>query len=83
MTRWTTADGGMHVLALLLHDTLRRGGLDSAHSSLDRSRQLRPDGRSGEWLRILPRWRVTADPGRRPGRPWEWYRRREPGAGAS
>ncbi len=28
MTRWTTADGGMHVLALLLHDTLRRGGFD-------------------------------------------------------
>ena len=28
VTRWTTADGGMHVLALLLHDTLRRGGFD-------------------------------------------------------
>ena len=28
VTRWTTADGGMHVLALLLYDTLRRGGFD-------------------------------------------------------
>ena len=28
MTRWTTADGGMHVLALLLYDMLRRGGFD-------------------------------------------------------
>jgi hypothetical protein len=28
--RWTEADGGMHVLALLLHDTLRRGGYDPA-----------------------------------------------------
>ena len=26
VTRWTTADGGMHVLTLLLHDTSRRGG---------------------------------------------------------
>ena len=30
VTRWTTADGGMHVLALLLHDTLQRGGFDPA-----------------------------------------------------
>jgi hypothetical protein len=30
VTRWTAADGGMHVLALLLHDTLRRGGFDPA-----------------------------------------------------
>jgi hypothetical protein len=29
-TRWTTADDGMHVLALLLYDTLRRGGYDPA-----------------------------------------------------
>jgi hypothetical protein len=29
-TRWTKADGGMHVLALLLHDTLRRGGFGAA-----------------------------------------------------
>jgi hypothetical protein len=28
VTRWTTADGGTHVLALLLHDTLQRGGFD-------------------------------------------------------
>ena len=28
VTRWATADGGMHVLALLLYDTLRRGGFD-------------------------------------------------------
>jgi len=32
-TRWTTADGGMHVLALLLHDTLQRGGYDPAVGS--------------------------------------------------
>jgi hypothetical protein len=32
-TRWTTADGGMHVLALLLYDTLRRGGFDPAAGS--------------------------------------------------
>jgi len=30
VTRWTEADGGMHVLALLLYDTLRRGGYDPA-----------------------------------------------------
>jgi hypothetical protein len=28
VTRWTTADGGMHVLALLLYDTLQSGGFD-------------------------------------------------------
>ena len=28
MTRWTTADGGMHVLARLLYDTLQSGGFD-------------------------------------------------------
>ena len=33
VSRWTAADGGMHVLALLLYDTLRRGGFDSADSS--------------------------------------------------
>ena len=32
-TRWTTADGGMYVLALLLHDTLQRGGFDLAAGS--------------------------------------------------
>jgi hypothetical protein len=32
-TRWTAADGGMHVLALLLYDTLRRGGYDPAAGS--------------------------------------------------
>jgi hypothetical protein len=32
-TRWTTANGGMHVLALLLHDTLQRGGFDLAAGS--------------------------------------------------
>ena len=32
-TRWTTADGGMHVLALLLHDALQRGGFDPADGS--------------------------------------------------
>ena len=31
--RWTAADGGMHVLALLLHDTLQRGGFDPAAGS--------------------------------------------------
>jgi hypothetical protein len=30
VTRWTTADDGMHVVALLLHDALRRGGYDPA-----------------------------------------------------
>jgi len=30
VTRWTTADGGMHVLALLLHDALQRGDFDPA-----------------------------------------------------
>ena len=33
VTRWATADGGMHVLALLLYDTLRRGGFDPRVSS--------------------------------------------------
>jgi hypothetical protein len=33
VTRWTAADGGMHVLALLLHDALRRGGYDPAAGS--------------------------------------------------
>jgi len=33
VTRWTTADGGMHVLALLLHDTLQRGTFDPAAGS--------------------------------------------------
>ena len=33
VTRWTTADDGMHVLALLLYDTLRRGGFDPAAGS--------------------------------------------------
>jgi hypothetical protein len=33
VTRWTAADGGMHVLALLLHDTLRRGGFGSGAES--------------------------------------------------
>jgi hypothetical protein len=33
VTRWTTADDGMHVLALLLYDTLRRGGFDPAVGS--------------------------------------------------
>ena len=33
MTRWATADGGMHVLALLLYDTLQRGGFDPAAGS--------------------------------------------------
>jgi hypothetical protein len=32
-TRWIAADGGMHVLALLLYDTLRRGGFDPAAGS--------------------------------------------------
>jgi hypothetical protein len=31
--RWTAADGGMHVLALLLYDTVRRGGFDPAAGS--------------------------------------------------
>jgi len=31
--RWTTADDGMHVLALLLYDTVRRGGFDPAAGS--------------------------------------------------
>jgi hypothetical protein len=30
VTRWTTADDGMHVLALLLYDVLQRGGFDPA-----------------------------------------------------
>jgi hypothetical protein len=30
VTRWTTADDGMHVLALLLYDTLQRGDFDPA-----------------------------------------------------
>jgi hypothetical protein len=33
VTRWTAADDGMHVLALLLYDTLRRGGFDPAAGS--------------------------------------------------
>ena len=33
VTRWTAADDGMHVLALLLHDALRRGGYDPAAGS--------------------------------------------------
>jgi hypothetical protein len=33
VTRWTTADGGMHVLALLLYDTVQRGGFDPADGS--------------------------------------------------
>jgi hypothetical protein len=33
VTRWTTADDGMHVLALLLYDTLLRGGFDPATGS--------------------------------------------------
>jgi hypothetical protein len=33
VVRWTTADGGMHVLALLLYDVLRRGGFDPAAGS--------------------------------------------------
>jgi len=33
VTRWTTADGGLHVLALLLHDILQRGGFDPAAGS--------------------------------------------------
>jgi len=32
-TRWTAADGGMHVPALLLYDTVRRGGFDPAAGS--------------------------------------------------
>ncbi len=32
-SRWTAADGGMHVLALLLYDTVRRGGFDPAAGS--------------------------------------------------
>jgi len=33
VTRWTTADDGMHVLALLLHDALVRGGFDAERES--------------------------------------------------
>ncbi len=33
VTRWATADDGMHVLALLLYDTLRRGDFDPKVSS--------------------------------------------------
>jgi hypothetical protein len=33
VTRWAAADGGMHVLALLLYDTLQRGGYDPAAAS--------------------------------------------------
>jgi hypothetical protein len=33
VTRWATADGGMHVLALLLHDTVQRGGYDPTAGS--------------------------------------------------
>ena len=33
VTRWTTADSGMHVLALLLYDALRRGGFDPGAAS--------------------------------------------------
>jgi hypothetical protein len=32
-TRWAAADGGMHVLAWLLHDTLQRGGFDPEAAS--------------------------------------------------
>lgn len=32
-TRWTSADDGMHVLALLLYDILQRGGFDPAAGS--------------------------------------------------
>jgi hypothetical protein len=34
-TRWTTSDGGMHVLALLLHDALVREGFDGQVSYAD------------------------------------------------
>lgn len=33
VSRWTEADGGMHVLALLLYDTMRRGAFDPAADS--------------------------------------------------
>jgi hypothetical protein len=33
LTRWTKADGGMHVLALLLYDTVRRGAFNAANGS--------------------------------------------------
>jgi hypothetical protein len=33
VTRWTEADSGMHVLALLLHDTVRRGAFNPVHGS--------------------------------------------------
>ena len=33
VTSWTAADGGMHVLALLLYDGLRHGGYDPAAGS--------------------------------------------------
>jgi hypothetical protein len=33
LTRWTEADGGMHVLALLLYDTVRRGAFNPANGS--------------------------------------------------
>lgn len=33
VSRWTDADGGMHVLALLLHDALSRGGFDPDRES--------------------------------------------------
>ena len=33
VTRWTEADGGMHVLALLLYDAIRRGAFNPANGS--------------------------------------------------
>ena len=35
ITRWSTSDGGMHVLALLLHDALVRDEFDGAESYAD------------------------------------------------
>jgi hypothetical protein len=63
VTRWTTADAGMHVLALLLHDTLIRGGFDAAQDSYADflAREL---GRGECWPEDLEsRFRQLADSG--------------------
>jgi hypothetical protein len=45
-TRWTTADDGMHVLALLLYDTLQRGDFDPAGTYADFLARALSDGQT-------------------------------------
>lgn len=64
VARWTTADGGMHVLALLLHDTLRRGGYQAEDSSYG-DFLARALSNEGVWPRDLAtRYRALTETGR-------------------